>query len=93
MALAVLAGAKLYEWMGNTEDKSADLAKKMKEHSKENLPNLLVRLSGQAIRLCRDSTSKNITKTKINREKEYQNYIKGIAEFNIRRKSLKNKFA
>lgn len=31
MSLAVLAGAKLYEWMGNTEAKSKELAKAIEE--------------------------------------------------------------
>lgn len=33
LSLATLAGAKLYEWMGKTEDKSEDLAKKIKEQA------------------------------------------------------------
>lgn len=35
LSLAVLAGAKLYDWLGDSADKSDDLAKKMKEHNKE----------------------------------------------------------
>ena len=33
MSLAVLAGAKLYDWMGNTEAKSKELAKAIEEEA------------------------------------------------------------
>lgn len=85
MSLAVLAGAKLYEWMGKTEDKSADLAKKMKEHSKE-----IAEASRQAIRASyqalQEFNQQERTKT-VN--EEYQNYIKGITrEFEYQTEEL-----
>ncbi|PND05027.1 hypothetical protein [Akkermansia muciniphila] len=85
MSLAVLAGAKLYEWMGKTEDKSADLAKKMKEHSKE-----IAEASRQAIRASyqalQEFNQQERTKT-VN--KEYQNYVKGITrEFEYQTEEL-----
>lgn len=85
MSLAVLAGAKLYEWMGKTEDKSADLAKKMKEHSKE-----IAESSRQAIRASyqalQEFNQQERTKT-VN--EEYQNYIKGITrEFEYQTEEL-----
>ena len=85
MSLAVLAGAKLYEWMGNTEDKSADLAKKMKEHSKE-----IAEASRQAIRASyqalQEFNQQERTKT-VN--EEYQNYVKGITrEFEYQTEEL-----
>ncbi len=85
MSLAVLAGAKLYEWMGNTEDKSADLAKKMKEHSKE-----IAESSRQAIRASyqalQEFNQQERTKT-VN--EEYQNYVKGITrEFEYQTEEL-----
>lgn len=85
MSLAVLAGAKLYDWMGKTEDKSADLAKKMKEHSKE-----IAESSRQAIRASyqalQEFNRQERTKT-IN--EEYQNYVKGITrEFEYQTEEL-----
>ncbi len=85
MSLAVLAGAKLYEWMGKTEDKSADLAKKMKEHSKE-----IAEASRQAIRASyqalQEFNQQERTKT-VN--EEYQNYVKGITrEFEYQTEEL-----
>lgn len=35
LSMAVLAGKVLYDWLGDSADKSDDLAKKMKEHSEE----------------------------------------------------------
>lgn len=85
MSLAVLAGAKLYDWMGKTEDKSADLAKKMKEHSKE-----IAEASRQAIRASyqalQEFNQQERTKT-VN--EEYQNYVKGITrEFEYQTEEL-----
>lgn len=85
VSLAVLAGAKLYEWMGKTEDKSADLAKKMKEHSKE-----IAEASRQAIRASyqalQEFNQQERTKT-VN--EEYQNYVKGITrEFEYQTEEL-----
>lgn len=85
MSLAVLAGAKLYEWMGKTEDKSADLAKKMKEHSKE-----IAEASRQAIQASyqalQEFNQQERTKT-VN--EEYQNYVKGITrEFEYQTEEL-----
>lgn len=85
MSIAVLAGAKLYEWMGKTEDKSADLAKKMKEHSKE-----IAESSRQAIRASyqalQEFNQQERTKT-VN--EEYQNYVKGITrEFEYQTEEL-----
>lgn len=85
MSIAVLAGAKLYEWMGKTEDKSADLAKKMKEHSKE-----IAEASRQAIRASyqalQEFNQQERTKT-VN--EEYQNYVKGITrEFEYQTEEL-----
>lgn len=85
MSLAVLAGAKLYEWMGKTEDKSAYLAKKMKEHSKE-----IAEASRQAIRASyqalQEFNQQERTKT-VN--EEYQNYVKGITrEFEYQTEEL-----
>lgn len=85
MSLAVLAGAKLYEWMGKTEDKSAYLAKKMKEHSKE-----IAESSRQAIRASyqalQEFNQQERTKT-VN--EEYQNYVKGITrEFEYQTEEL-----
>ncbi|MFR8514903.1 MAG: hypothetical protein ACLVE9_06725 [Akkermansia sp.] len=85
MSLAVLAGAKLYEWMGKTEDKSADLAKKMKDHSKE-----IAEASRQAIRASyqalQEFNQQERTKT-VN--EEYQNYVKGITrEFEYQTEEL-----
>lgn len=85
MSLAVLAGAKLYEWMGKTEDKSADLAKKMKEHSKEIAESArqAIRASYQALQ---EFNQQERTKT-VN--EEYQNYIKGITrEFEYQTEEL-----
>lgn len=85
MSLAVLAGAKLYEWMWKTEDKSGDLAKKMKEHSKE-----IAEASRQAIRASyqalQEFNQQERTKT-VN--EEYQNYVKGITrEFEYQTEEL-----
>lgn len=85
ISIAVLAGAKLYEWMGKTEDKSADLAKKMKEHSKE-----IAEASRQAIRTSyqalQEFNQQERTKT-VN--EEYQNYVKGITrEFEYQTEEL-----
>lgn len=85
MSLAVLAGAKLYDWMGNTEDKSGDLAKKMKEHSKE-----IAEASRQAIRASyqalQEFNQQERTKT-VN--EDYQNYVKGITrEFEYQTEEL-----
>lgn len=85
MSLAVLAGAKLYEWMGKTEDKSADLAKKMKEHSKEiaEASRQSIRASYQALQ---EFNQQERTKT-IN--EEYQNYVKDITrEFEYQTEEL-----
>lgn len=74
ISIATLAGAKLYEWMGKTEDKSADLAKKMKEQSKEIAESYResLRASYQALQ---EFNQQERTKT-VN--EEYQNYVKGI---------------
>lgn len=85
MSLAVLAGAKLYDWMGKTEDKSGDLAKKMKDHSKE-----IAEASRQAIRASyqalQEFNQQERTKT-VN--EEYQNYVKGITrEFEYQTEEL-----
>ena len=85
MSLAVLSGAKLYEWMGKTEDKSGDLAKKMKDHSKE-----IAEASRQAIRASyqalQEFNQQERTKT-VN--EEYQNYVKGITrEFEYQTEEL-----
>ena len=85
MSIAVLAGAKLYEWMGKTEDKSADLAKKMKEHSKEiaEASRQSIRASYQALQ---EFNQQERTKT-IN--EEYQNYVKDITrEFEYQTEEL-----
>lgn len=85
MSLAVLAGAKLYEWMGKTEDKSADLAKKMKEQSKEIAESYResLRASYQALQ---EFNQRERTKT-VN--EEYQNYVKGITrEFEYQTEEL-----
>lgn len=85
VSLAVLAGAKLYEWMGNTEDKSADLAKKMKEQSKEIAESYResLRESYQALQ---EFNQQDRTKT-VN--EEYQNYVKGITrEFEYQTEEL-----
>lgn len=85
ISIAVLAGAKLYEWMGKTEDKSADLAKKMKEHSKE-----IAEASRQAIRASYQALQKfnQQERTKTVNE-EYQNYVKGITrEFEYQTEEL-----
>lgn len=85
ISLAVLAGAKLYDWMGKTEDKSGDLAKKMKDHSKE-----IAEASRQAIRASyqalQEFNQQERTKT-VN--EEYQNYVKGITrEFEYQTEEL-----
>lgn len=85
ISIATLAGAKLYDWMGKTEDKSADLAKKMKEHSKE-----IAEASRQAIRASyqalQEFNQQERTKT-VN--EEYQNYVKGITrEFEYQTEEL-----
>ena len=85
VSLAVLAGAKLYEWMGKTEDKSADLAKKMKEQSKEIAESYResLRASYQALQ---EFNQQERTKT-VN--EEYQNYVKGITrEFEYQTEEL-----
>lgn len=85
ISIAVLAGAKLYEWMGKTEDKSADLAKKMKERSKEiaEASRQSIRASYQALE---EFNQQERTKT-IN--EEYQNYVKGITrEFEYQTEEL-----
>lgn len=85
ISIAVLAGAKLYEWMGKTEDKSADLAKKMKEHSKEiaEASRQSIRASYQALQ---EFNQQERTKT-IN--EEYQNYVKDITrEFEYQTEEL-----
>ncbi|WP_419056891.1 hypothetical protein, partial [Evtepia gabavorous] len=85
MSIAVLAGAKLYEWMGKTKDKSADLAKKMKEHSKEiaEASRQSIRASYQALQ---EFNQQERTKT-IN--EEYQNYVKDITrEFEYQTEEL-----
>ena len=85
MSLAVLAGAKLYEWMGKTEDKSADLAKKMKEQSKEIAESYRksLRASYQALQ---EFNQQERTKT-VN--EDYQNYVKGITrEFEYQTEEL-----
>lgn len=85
ISLAVLAGAKLYDWMEKTEDKSGDLAKKMKDHSKE-----IAEASRQAIRASyqalQEFNQQERTKT-VN--EEYQNYVKGITrEFEYQTEEL-----
>lgn len=85
ISIATLAGAKLYEWMGKTEDKSADLAKKMKEQSKEIAESYRksLRASYQALQ---EFNQQERTKT-VN--KEYQNYVKGITrEFEYQTEEL-----
>lgn len=85
VSIAVLAGAKLYEWMGKTEDKSADLAKKMKEQSKEIAESYResLRASYQALQ---EFNQQERTKT-VN--EEYQNYVKGITrEFEYQTEEL-----
>lgn len=85
ISIAVLAGAKLYEWMGKTEDKSADLAKKMKEQSKEIAESYResLRESYQALQ---EFNQQERTKT-VN--EEYQNYVKGITrEFEYQTEEL-----
>lgn len=85
ISIAVLAGAKLYEWMGKTEDKSADLAKKMKEQSKEIAESYRksLRASYQALQ---EFNQQERTKT-VN--EDYQNYVKGITrEFGYQTEEL-----
>lgn len=85
LSLATLAGAKLYEWMGKTEDKSADLAKKMKEQSKEIAESYRksLRASYQALQ---EFNQQERTKT-VN--EDYQNYVKGITrEFEYQTEEL-----
>lgn len=85
ISIAVLAGAKLYEWMGKTEDKSADLAKKMKEQSKEIAESYRksLRESYQALQ---EFNQQERTKT-VN--EDYQNYVKGITrEFEYQTEEL-----
>lgn len=85
VSIAVLAGAKLYEWMGKTEDKSADLAKKMKDQSKEIAESYResLRASYQALQ---EFNQQERTKT-VN--EEYQNYVKGITrEFEYQTEEL-----
>ena len=85
ISIAVLVGAKLYEWMGKTEDKSADLAKKMKEQSKEIAESYResLRESYQALQ---EFNQQERTKT-VN--EEYQNYVKGITrEFEYQTEEL-----
>lgn len=85
ISIATLAGAKLYEWMGKTEDKSADLAKKMKEQSKEIAESYResLRESYQALQ---EFNQQERTKT-VN--EEYQNYVKGITrEFEYQTEEL-----
>lgn len=85
VSIAVLAGAKLYEWMGKTEDKSADLAKKMKEQSKEIAESYRksLRASYQALQ---EFNQQERTKT-VN--EDYQNYVKGITrEFEYQTEEL-----
>lgn len=85
ISIAVLAGAKLYEWMGKTEDKSADLAKKMKEQSKEIAESYRksLRASYQALQ---EFNQQERTKT-VN--EDYQNYVKGITrEFEYQTEEL-----
>lgn len=85
ISIATLAGAKLYEWMGKTEDKSADLAKKMKEQSKEIAESYResLRASYQALQ---EFNQQERTKT-VN--EEYQNYVKGITrEFEYQTEEL-----
>ena len=85
ISIATLAGAKLYEWMGKTEDKSADLAKKMKEQSKEIAESYRksLRASYQALQ---EFNQQERTQT-VN--EDYQNYVKGITrEFEYQTEEL-----
>lgn len=85
LSLATLAGAKLYEWLSSTEEKSADLAKKMKEQSKEIAESYRksLRASYQALQ---EFNQQERTKT-VN--EDYQNYVKGITrEFEYQTEEL-----
>lgn len=76
MSLAVLAGAKLYEWLSDSADKTDDLAKKMKEQSKEvaEAYRQSIRESYQALQeFNRDDRAQAVNK-------EYDDYIKGITQ-------------
>ena len=85
LSLATLAGAKLYEWLSDSADKTDDLAKKMKEQSKEvaEAYRQSIRESYQALQ---EFNKEERTKT-VN--EEYQNYVKGITrEFEYQTEEL-----
>lgn len=85
LSLATLAGAKLYEWLSDSADKTDDLAKKMKEQSKEAAEayRQSIRESYQALQ---EFNKEERTKT-VN--EEYQNYVKGITrEFEYQTEEL-----
>lgn len=76
LSLATLAGAKLYEWLSDSADKTDDLAKKMKEQSKEvaEAYRQSIRESYQALQeFNRDNRAQAVNK-------EYDDYIKGITQ-------------
>ena len=85
LSLATLAGAKLYEWLSDSADKTDDLAKKMKEQSKEvaEAYRQSIQESYQALQ---EFNKEERTKT-VN--EEYQNYVKGITrEFEYQTEEL-----
>lgn len=74
LSIATLAGAKLYEWLGNSADKSDDLAKKQKQANKE-----LAEFLRDAERSRIDFVQKSKNDDAANAiNEEYKQYVKNI---------------
>ena len=85
LSLATLAGAKLYEWLSDGADKTDDLAKKMKERSKEIAESYRQSIRESYLAL-QEFNKEERTKT-VN--EEYERYIKGItSEFEYQTEEL-----
>ncbi len=75
MSLAVLAGAKLYEWMGNTEAKSKELAKAIEEEREA-----FKKLKEEVNEISRQNDNEQILREAIDNAKKIADYRKEEAD-------------
>ena len=76
ISLATLAGAKLYEWLSDSADKTDDLSKKMKDRSKE-IADFLRDAERERITFIQNANKENLSNT-VNQE--YKRYVEGITQ-------------
>lgn len=71
ISIAVLAGAKLYEWMGKTEEKSVDLTKKLEEEREA-----FKKLKEEVGEISRQNNNEQILRAAIDSAKKIADYRK-----------------